>query len=113
MKTAKMAEITSFVDASIVVYRGHSASKSSRDHKSWVITHENVKNGRNHEFYRCLDIRVSGVTLHRNTPRTTNRGLTHENAKNCRNHEFCRCLDSRVPGVTLHRNTPRTTNRGL
>ena len=112
MKTAKMAENSSFADASIVVYShgieilsgpqivghkprkqqkwpksrvlpmpryscngGHSTSKSSQDHKSWVITHENGKNGRNHEFCRCLDIRVSGITGHRNPPETTKHGL--------------------------------------
>ena len=93
---------------------GHRASKSRRDHKSWVIAHENGKNGRNHEFCRCLDSRVSGGHSASKSSRDHKSWvITHENVKNGRNHEFCRCLDSHVLGVIVHRNPPETINLGL
>ena len=83
-KRQEMAEITNFVGASRVVYRGHRASKSARVRKSWAITHENGQKWRNHEFCRYLYSHVPGAIRHRKPPWTRESWvITQENGLKC------------------------------
>ena len=76
MKTAKMAEITSFVDASIFVYRGVTVHRNPPETtKHGLKPMKTAKMAEVTSFSDASIVVYRGVTVHRNPPKTTNRGL--------------------------------------